>query len=91
MNTMKVLLNETIYRTKTYYLENNTLTRYRTWGIYEYSIKDDEKIIGRMVDMEDNTDEICVASLKPEQVNEITEKGFWQCLHNGKKCAQITV
>ena len=91
MDTVRILLNETIYRTKTCYQKDNTFTRYATWGIYEYVKEDNERILSRLIDLEDATEEVCAATLKPDQVQDVLKKGYWQCSHNGAKCEKVAV
>ena len=89
MKTKKVLLNETIYRTKKQAMEKNTVTRYLNWGIIEYECVDHKHITKHMIGTEDTTEEVPIFALTSEQDESIAEKGYWQCLHDGVKCAEV--
>ena len=85
MGTTKILLNETIYKSRVQAMENrDKVTKYLTWGIFEYSMKNNERVISHMLSTEDSTKEISLSSLTPEQNNALTEKGYWQCIHDGR-------
>ena len=89
MKTKKVLLNETIFRTKAQAMEKNTVTRYLTWGIIEYECIDHKYVTQHMIGTEDSTEEIPIFALTHEQDKAIAQKSYWQCLHDGIKCAQV--
>ena len=90
MDTAKVLLNETIYRSRVQKMEHrDTVTRYLTWGLFECLMRNNERVLGHMLSTEEFTEEIPVFSLNAEQDQALAEKGFWQCLHDGKHCAQV--
>ena len=92
MSQVKVLLNETLYRTKEQFkndIGDNNITRYRTWGYFEKTLRNGIEFLGPLIKIEDISEDICPASLSTTQIQAILENGFWQCLHDGKTCGEV--
>ena len=58
-------------------------------GYFEKVINNGMEFLGPLVRIEDKTEEIFTTTLSPEQISAIHVKGFWQCLHDGKKCSEV--